>query len=75
MSTLRETQFLNAMAEAGFPVSSVAAIREQYDPLPSGLAELLLEGIPRLEDRRLQESMAWALLAARKGTLDGAKLS
>ncbi len=68
-------QFLAALAEAGFPVSSVAAIRDQYDPLPSGLAELLLEWIPRLEDRRLQESVVWALLAARKGTLDGAKLS
>lgn len=69
-----EAQFLAALSEAGFPVSSVAAIRDQYDPLPSGLAELLLEWIPRLEDRRLQEPVAWALLAARKGTLDGAKL-
>jgi hypothetical protein len=68
-------QFLAALTDAGFPVPSIAAIREQYDPLPNGLAELLLEGIPRLEDRRLQESVAWALLAARKGTLDGAKLS
>lgn len=75
MNNLRETQFLSALAEAGFPVSSVTAIRDQYDPLPSGLAELLLEWIPRLEDRRLQESVAWALLAAPKGTLDGAKLS
>lgn len=66
--------FLAALAAAGFPVSSVAAIRDQYDPLPSGLAELLLEWIPRLEDRRLQESVAWVLLAARKGTLNGAKL-
>ncbi len=75
MSILREAQFLAALAGAGFPVSSVAAIRERYDPLPSGLAELLLEWIPRLEDRRLQESVVWALLAVRKGTLDGAKLS
>jgi hypothetical protein len=52
------------LADAGFPVSSVAAIRDQYEPLPSGLAALLLEWIPRLEDRRLQESVAWALLAA-----------
>lgn len=69
------SRFLVALAEAGFPVSSVAAIRDQYDSLPSGLAELLLEWIPRLEDRRLQESVAWALLAARKGTLDGAPLA
>lgn len=69
-----ETLFLAALAEAGFPVSSVATIRDQYDSLPSGLAALLLEWIPRLEDRRLQELVAWALLAARKGTLDGAKL-
>lgn len=70
-----EAQFLTLLSDAGFPVSSVAAIRDQYDPLPSGLAELLLEWIPRLEDRRLQESVAWVLLAAPKGTLDGAKLS
>lgn len=69
------TQFLTALAEAGFPVSSVAAIRDRYDSLPSGLAELLLEWIPRLEDPRLQEAVTWVLLAARKGTLDGAKLS
>lgn len=68
-------QFLSVLTEAGFPVSSFAAIRDLYDPLPSGLAELLLEWIPRLEDRRLQELVAWVLLAARKGTLDGAKLS
>ena len=68
-------RFLSALAEAGFPVSSVAAIRDQYDSLPSGLAALLLEWIPRLEDRRLQESVAWALLAARSGTLDGAALA
>lgn len=68
-------QFLAALSDAGFPVSSVAAIRDQYDPLPSGLAELLLEWIPRLEDRRLQESVVWALLAARSGTLDGAALA
>lgn len=75
MNNLWETQFLTASAEAGFPVSSVASIRDHYDPLPSGLAELLLEWIPRLKDCRLQESVAWALLAARKETLDGAKLS
>lgn len=69
------TEFLALLADAGFPVPSVAAIRDQYDPLPSGLAELLLEWVPRLEEGRLQESVAWALLAARKGTLDGAKLS
>lgn len=68
-------QFLAALSEAGFPVSSVAGIRDQYDPLPSGLAELLLEWIPRLEDRRLQESVAWALLAARSGALDGTVLA
>ena len=70
-----EGQFLAALAESGFPVSSVAAIRDQYDSLPSGLAALLLEWIPRLEDRRLQESVAWALLAARSGTLDGTALA
>ena len=69
------TQFLTALAHAGFSVSSVAAIRDQYDSLPSGLAALLLEWIPRLEDRRLQESVTWALLAARSGTLDGAALA
>ena len=70
-----EARFLTALAEAGFPVSSVAGIRDQYDPLPSGLAALLLEWIPRLEDWRLQESVAWALLAARSGMLDGAALA
>ncbi len=54
------SQLLTVLAEAGFSVSSVAAIRDQYDSLPSDLAELLLEWIPRLEDRRLQESVAWA---------------
>ena len=57
-----EAQFLFVRSESGFPIWSVETIREQYDPLPSGLAELLLEWIPRLEDRRLQE------LAAPKGT-------
>ena len=61
-----EAQFLSVLSASGFPISSLAAIRDQYDPLPSGLAELLLEWIPRLEDRRLQESVA--LLAAPKGT-------
>ena len=70
-----EARLFAALAEAGFPVSSVAEIRDRYDPLPSGLAALLLEWIPRLEDRRLQESVAWALLAARSGTLDGAALA
>ena len=70
-----EARFLTALAEAGFPVPSVVEIRDQYDTLPSGLAALLLEWIPRLEDRRLQESVAWALLAARSGTLDGAVLA
>ena len=74
MSNPQETQFLTALAEAGFSVSSVAAIRDQYDPLPSGLAVLLLEWIPRLEDCRLQESVAWALLGAPQGMLDGAVL-
>ena len=75
-----EARLLAALAEAGFPISSVTAIRDQYDSLPSSLAVLLLEWIPRLEerrleDRRLQESLAWALLAARSGTLDGAALA
>lgn len=70
-----ETRFLAALAGAGFPASSIAAIRDQYDSLPSGLAGLLLEWIPRLEDCRLQESVAWALLAAPQGTLDGAALA
>ncbi len=75
MRNLRNAQFLTALADAGFPVSSVAAIRDQYDSLPSGLAALLLEWIPRLEDCRLQESVAWALLAAPQETLDGAVLT
>ena len=69
-----EARFLAALAEAGFPVSSVAGIRQQFDSLPSRLAALLLEWIPRLEDRRLQESVAWALLAAPTGTLEGVAL-
>ena len=69
------SQFRAALAQAGFSVPSVAALRDQYNSLPSGLAALLLEWIPRLEDRRLQESVAWALLAARSGTLDGAALA
>ena len=69
------TQFFAALADAGFPVSSVAAIRERFDSLPTTLAELLLAWIPRLDDVRSQESVAWALLAAPKGTLDGAKLA
>lgn len=68
-------QFLAALADAGFAVPSVAAIREQFHPLPAALAELLLAWIPRLEKGRLRESVAWALLAAPKGTLDGAKLA
>ena len=69
-----DPQFLAALAAAGFPVSSVVMIRDQYDPLPSRLAALLLEWIPRLEDRRHQESVAWALLGAPQGMLDGAVL-
>ena len=69
------TQFHAALADAGFPTSSVAAIRDQYSALPSDLARLLLEWIPRLEDQRLQEAVAWALLAAPKGTLDGPVLA
>jgi hypothetical protein len=75
VSNPHETQFLVALVEAGFPVSSVAAIRDQYDSLPSGLAVFLLEWIPRLEDCRLQESVTWALLAAPQGMLDGAVLT
>lgn len=70
-----EAQLLGAFAEAGFPVSSVAAIREQFHPLPTALAELLLEWIPRLEDRRLQESMVWVLLGAPKEILNGLVLA
>ncbi len=70
-----EAKLLAALAERGFSLLSVAGIRDQYDPLPSGLAALLLEWIPRLEDRRLQESVVWALLAVRSGTLDGAALA
>ena len=44
-------QFIAALAEAGFPVSSVAAIRDQYDPLPSSLSALLLEWFPWVEHR------------------------
>ena len=72
---LADSRFLMALTEAGFHISSVTAIREQYDPLSSGLSALLLEWIPRLEDCRLQESVAWALLAAPKGTLDGPALA
>ena len=70
-----EARLLTALAEAGFVVSSVAGIRQQFDPLPSSLAELLLDWIPRLEDCRLQESVAWALLAAPPETLDGPALA
>lgn len=70
-----EAQFIAALTEAGFPVSSVAGIRDQYRSLPSHLAELLLEWIPRLEDRKLQESVMWVLLAAPKGTLSGTTLA
>jgi len=69
-----DPQFLAALSAAGFPVSSVVMIRNQYDPLPCVLAVLLLEWIPRLEDCRLQESVAWALLGAPQGMLDGAVL-
>ena len=68
-------QFLSALSVAGFPVPSIAAIREQFHPLPTAFAELLLEWIPRLEDSRLQESVAWVLLAAPKGTLNGTALA
>ncbi|TXT27943.1 MAG: hypothetical protein FD138_2667 [Planctomycetota bacterium] len=54
MSHPQETSFLAVLADAGFPAPSVAAIRDQFHPLPNALA---------------------ALLAAPKGTLDGAKLS
>ena len=70
-----EIRFLDTLAEAGFPVSSIAEIRQRFDPLPSDLAALLLEWLPRLEDGRLQESVAWALLGAPKGTLDGTALA
>ena len=70
-----EAPLLSAFAEAGFSVSSVAEIRSQYDSLPNALAELLLEWIPRLEDRRLQESVVWVLLGAPKGTLSGTTLA
>lgn len=70
-----EVRFVASLAEAGFSVSSVADIRHHFDPLPNSLAVLLLEWIPRLEDCRLQESVAWALLVAGQGTLDGAVLA
>ncbi len=70
-----EAHFLASLAEAGFSVSSVEDIRQQFDPLPNSLADFLLEWIPRLEDRRLQESVAWALLAAPQGILDGMVLA
>src|SRR5262245_55647938 len=75
MSDDREARFLSELADAGFPVPSIAAIRERFHSLPTALAELLLEWILRLEEGRLQESVAWALLAAPKGTLDGTKLA
>ena len=70
-----EGRLLTALAEAGFVVSSVADIRQQFDPLPSSLAALLIEWIPRLEDRGLQESATWALLAAPTGTMNGVVLA
>lgn len=57
------SEFHAAITQAGVSVLSVAAIRDQYDTLPRGLAALLLEWIPRLEDRRLQALVTWALLA------------
>ena len=70
-----EAPFLAALVASGFEVSSVAEIHARYESLPSGLAELLLEWIPRLEDSRLQESATWALLAAPKETLNGPVLA
>ncbi len=70
-----EARFLAALGAAGSPMSSVADIRQQFDLLPTEFAALLLEWIPRLEDCRLQESVAWALLAAPKGTLAGPVLA
>ena len=70
-----EAQFLAALVASGFEVSSVAEIHVQYESLPSGLAELLIAWIPRLEDSRLQESVTWALLAAPKETLNGSTLA
>ena len=70
-----EGALLVALTEAGFPVSSVAALRDQFDMLPCPLAALLLAWIPRLADRRLQESVMWALLSAPTGSLDGVALT
>ncbi len=70
-----EARFLAALVASGLEVSSVAEIRTRYESLPSGLAELLLAWIPRLEDSRLQESVTWALLAAPKETLNGSVLA
>ncbi len=70
-----EAKFLNALEVAGFPVTSVSEIRERYRPLSDRMAILLIDWLPRLGDWRLQETIAWSLLAARKRTLDGSCLA
>lgn len=75
MSDSSEVGFLQILADAGFPVSSVSELRERFRPLPDRLAMLLIDWLPRLADSRLQETVAWSLLAARKQTLDGRRLA
>ncbi len=70
-----EAPFLLALTEAGFPVSSVDDIRNQFNPLPLELVSLLIEWIPCLEHPQLQEAAAWALLAVPKRSLDGRLLA
>lgn len=68
-------EFLQALAVAGYPFSAASDIRERFRPLPDRLAILLIDWLPRLTDSRLQETVAWSLLAARKRTLDGRRLA
>ena len=68
-------EFLQALADAGFPVSSVSEIRERFRPLPDRLAMLLIDWLPRLSNPCWQETLAWSLLTARKRTLDGRRLA
>ena len=75
MTDSSEVEFLQALADAGFPVSAVSDIRERYAPMPDGLAMFLIDWLPRLRDSRLQETVAWSLLAARKRMLDGRRLA
>ena len=79
MPDATEVVFLQELADAGFPVSSVSDIRERFRPLPDRLATLLIDWLPRLSNPSWQETIAWSLLAAGKRTLlsmaDGTRTS